>query len=72
LRREITFVCLQNQKTTNGSWRGTGGEAWKTFEEIAQRRLERNVQVDEQNRTAQNGQNQTQKIAEEKAALKIN
>jgi hypothetical protein len=54
------------QETTDGGWRGARGQTRGTLEEFAQRCFPRNVQIDEQKRAAQNGQNQAQRQADEK------
>src|SRR6266446_1645330 len=67
------YAC-KIKETTNAGRRGPCGQARQTLEVFAQRRIERNVQIDEQNGASQNGQDQAQEIAHEKAkaALRSN
>jgi hypothetical protein len=77
--RELRPRCLAGAKslyackieeTTNGRGRGVGSQAGQTVEIVAQRGIARDVQVDEQIRAAQNGEDQAQgktdALAEEK------
>jgi hypothetical protein len=65
LRNIFCYAC-KVKKTTNGGWRSARGQAREAFEVITARRIERHVQVDESERTSQNGQDQAQKIADPK------
>ena len=65
------YAC-KIEETTDGRGCGACRQARATFQVISQRRFERNVPVDEQKRAAQNGQDQTQRQADEKATLKVN
>ena len=72
LRRETSLYACKVKETTNGRWRGTRGEARKKLEVVAQRRFARNVQIDEQSGTAQNGQDQAERETDtEEAALRL-
>jgi len=55
--KSFCYAC-KIKETTNGGWRGALGQTRKTFQEIAARRIERNVQFDEQSRTSASGQDQ--------------
>ena len=70
VRRELLLYACKIQETTNGWWRCACRETWQTLKVIAQGRFEGNVQVDEQKRAAQNGQNQAQRKTDEKATLR--
>ena len=69
--RNIFCYACEIKETTNGGRRSTRGQARKTFEEIPQRRIERNVQIDEQSGAAPHRQNKAQKIADQEAEKKI-
>jgi len=68
--RNIWYAC-KIKETANGGWRRACGEAWETFEVISQRSVEENGEIDERKTIARIRENQAQKIAEQKAALKI-
>jgi len=70
VRRELFLYACKIKETTNGRWRRARRETWQTLKVIAQGRFEGNVQVDEQKRAAQNGQNQAQRKTDEKATLR--
>jgi hypothetical protein len=64
LRSEILLYACKIKETTNGRGRSSGRETWGTFQVVAQRRVARNVQIDEQKRAAQNGQDETERKAD--------
>jgi len=64
------YAC-KIEETTNGCRRGTRGQTGKALEVVTERGFEGNVQVDEQKRAPQDGQDQAQRIAEAEAALTI-
>src|SRR5205807_2864707 len=68
--KSFCYAC-KIKETTNGGWRSALGQTRKTFQEIAARRIERNVQIDEQSRTAASGQNQAQEFADAKTKTPI-
>ena len=72
MRRETYLYACKIKETTNGRWRSTRGEARKALEVVTERCFAGDVQIDEQSRAAQNGQDQAQrKTDEEEAALRI-
>jgi hypothetical protein len=71
LRRETYLYACKIKETTNGRWRSTRGEARKALEVVTERCFAGDVQIDEQSRAAQNGQNQAQRKTDEEAALKF-
>src|SRR5215475_1696531 len=65
------YAC-KIKETKNGSRRCACRETWQAQGVIAQRRFARDVQVNEQSRAAQNGQDQAQgETDKEEAALKL-
>jgi hypothetical protein len=68
---EFFLYASKIEETTDGSRRGARGQTGKALEVITERRFEGNVQVDEQKRAPQDGQDQAQRIAEAEAALTI-
>jgi len=71
LGREVFMYACKIQETANGCWRCAFGEARQAFQVVAQGSFAEHVQVDEQSRASQNGQNQAKRETdEEKAALK--
>ena len=69
VRRELFLYACKIQETTNGRWRRARRETWQTLKGIPQRGFERNVQDDDQETATRVRENQTQKIAQKKAAL---
>ena len=67
--REFSLYACKIKETANGGWHSARREARETLEVIAQRRFARDVQIDEQTGAAQDGQDQAQKAADEKAPL---
>ena len=68
-RETITYAC-KIKETANGCRRCACSEAWQALQIVAQGSFARNVQIDEQSRALQNGQNQAKREAdEEKAAV---
>ena len=57
---EFFLYASKIEETTDGSRRGTRGEAWKALEVVTERRLEEYVQIDEQKRATQNGEDEAQ------------
>jgi len=66
---ELFLYACKIKKTTDGRRCGAFGEARKTLQIIAQRCFARDVQINEQSGAAQNGQDQAQKAAKEKATI---
>lgn len=66
----IIYAC-KIKETADGCWRCACREARQAFQVLAQGSFARHVQVDEQSRAAQNGEDQAKRETdEEKAALK--
>jgi hypothetical protein len=63
-KSDIFSYARKIKETTNGSRRRPRGQTRKTLEVFAQRGVEKDVRVDEQERTAQGGENKTQKPAD--------
>jgi hypothetical protein len=59
------YAC-KIKETTNGRWRRARRETRKAFQEIAQRRIETNGEIDERKTTARFRENKTQEVANEK------
>jgi len=59
------YAC-EIKEATNGGRRGARGQAREAIEVVPARRISRDVQIDESKRTAQNGQDEAQKIADPK------
>jgi len=57
---ESSVYACKIKETVNGCRRRARGQTWEAQGVLAQRRFERNVQIDEQSGAAQNGQDQTQ------------
>ena len=47
VRRENVLYASEIKETANGSRRRTRGEAWQTFQVVAQRRITAHGEVDE-------------------------
>jgi hypothetical protein len=64
------YAC-KIQETTDGSGGSAGGQAWTAFEIFAPRRIEANVQIDEPEGASPRGQDQAQKVADEKTEAQV-
>ena len=69
LRDEFALYACSIKETTNGCWRCACRQTRKALEVIAQGRLAGDVQINEQSGAAQDGQDQAQETAEEKATI---
>ena len=54
------------KETANGGRRSVGGKERRTQKVVTQRRIQEHVQIDEQNRAAQNGEDETKREANSK------
>jgi len=59
------------KETANGSWRCPLGKTWQTFQVIAKRSFAKHVQVNEQGRAPQNGEDKAQRKAHAQAQEKV-
>jgi len=59
------YAC-KIKETTNGRWRRARRETRKAFQEIAQRRIETNGEIDERKTIARVRENKTQEVADQK------
>ena len=67
VRRANLLYASKIKETANGRGRSARRKARKAIEVVAQRAVEKNGEIDEQKTTARICEDQTQKIAEEKA-----
>jgi len=70
-RRAKHLYACKIKETANGRRCGARSETWKTLKVFAQRTVQANGEIDERKTIARIRENQAQKIAEKKAALKI-
>ncbi len=68
---EFFLYASKIEETTDGSRRGTRGQARQGLEVIAERRIEEYVQIDEQKRATQNGENEAQGEADTQAQEEV-
>jgi hypothetical protein len=62
------YAC-KIEETANGSRSGTRGEARQALKIVTQRRIAPNGELNESKRATQNGEDEAQEVAEEKATL---
>src|SRR5262249_46979455 len=68
--KQSRYAC-KIKETTNGSGSGARSQTWQALEVISAWCIERHVQIDEPERTAQNGQDQAQEVAHSKTETQI-